>query len=234
MVRISPTEVHLSDPQNYEKIYAIGTKFLKDPGYYSPIDVALKTPIILTVINQDVHKIRRAALNPFFSRRSVLHLEDIVWTKVRKLCRSIDSTLDSNTGAVFDFHRAVRALTVDIITEYAYARCWNQLDKEDFGSGYQDAIRAIQTIFIWFQTFPIVLPIFDVVPDWVRNMLFDSLKRWDESLAVSTYPRNNSLTGTVDEASNSRAFRISVTLSRRFARKSHWVSSLGDGPSFTT
>ncbi len=29
-----------------------------------------------------------------------------------------------------------------VVTEYSYARCWNHLDQEDFGSWYQEAIRA--------------------------------------------------------------------------------------------
>jgi len=189
VVRISPTEVHLSDPDNYEKIYTMGSKFLKDPSYYSPIDVALKTPIILTVIDHDAHKTRRGALNAFFSRRSVLGLEDVVWSKARKMCDMIQSALEGNPdGTSFDLNRAVRALTVDIITEYAYGRCWDQLDKDDFGTAYQAAIRAIQTIFVWFQTFPFVLPVFGLLPERFRGILFESLKRWDESMAVRNAP----------------------------------------------
>ena len=185
VVRISPTEVHLSDPDNYEKIYTTGSKFLKDPSYYSPIDIALKTPIILTVIDHDVHKTRRGALNAFFSRRSVLKLEDIVWNKVRKMCDIMQLCFENNSSETpFDLHRAVRALTVDIITEYAYGRCWDQLDKEDFGTAYQAAIRSIQTVFIWFQTFPFIIPIFDLLPEGLRGILLESLKRWDESMVV--------------------------------------------------
>ncbi|KAH8881114.1 cytochrome P450 [Thozetella sp. PMI_491] len=182
VVRISPTEVHLSDPENYDKIYNIGSKFLKDPGYYSPIVTALTSPILLTVIDNNVHKARRGLLNPFFSRRSVLNLENIIWDKINKMCDILQVSLDKRPNVAFDFHRAVRAVTVDIITEYAYAGCWNQLDKGDFGASYQDAIRAIQTVFVWFQTFPILMVAFRLLPEWLRDKAFDSLRKWDSSL----------------------------------------------------
>ena len=34
VVRITPNEIHLSDPDNYDKIYYIGTRFWKSPVFY--------------------------------------------------------------------------------------------------------------------------------------------------------------------------------------------------------
>ena len=34
IVRITPDEVHLNDPENYDKIYSMGGRFYKDPNFY--------------------------------------------------------------------------------------------------------------------------------------------------------------------------------------------------------
>lgn len=89
---------------------------------------------------------------------------------------------------VFDMHHAIRAFSVDVITEYAYARCWNQMDMEDYGRDYQDAIRSIQNFFPYLISFPaIVLPIFAVLPDWFLLKVFPPFRRWFDSLEVR-YP----------------------------------------------
>jgi hypothetical protein len=85
----------------------------------------------------------------------------------------------------FDAHHAIRAFATDVITEYAYAHCWNFLDEKDFGAWYPRAIRAVQTMFVWFQTFPVLIPIFGCIPDRVNMLLFPPFKKWFDSLDVS-------------------------------------------------
>ncbi|KAK3386528.1 cytochrome P450 [Podospora didyma] len=178
VVRISPNEVHLSDPENYDIIHNVGTKFYKDPAYYTSMDGPVNAPVILTVISNEVHRVRRSALNPFFSRRSTLELEPVVRDKARKLLDLMEATFSRPGDGVFNAHHAVRALSVDIITEYAYARCWNQMDMEDWGADYQDAIRAVQDLFPWMVAFPILSTLFGAVPDWINVMIFPPYKKW--------------------------------------------------------
>ncbi|KAK3314872.1 cytochrome P450 [Apodospora peruviana] len=183
VVRISPNEVHLSDPEAYEKIHTVGTKFTKDPGLYTPMEGVMKTTTILTIMSNEEHKVRRSALNPFFSRRSVLDLEQIIWDKTAQLTGMLQAGLDSRQQ-IFDMHHAIRAFSVDVITEYAYARCWNQLDMPDFGMSYQDAIRAIHWFFPYILTFPPAVPLFGLIPDWLNVMLFPPFKKWFDSLTT--------------------------------------------------
>jgi hypothetical protein len=168
----------------------MGNKYLKDGGFYTPMEGPVKAQIILTILPNDEHRVRRATLNPFFSRRSVFDLEMIVWSKVRKLCGLIQSGIDRGASKPFDAHHTIRAFSVDVVTEYAYARCWNQMDDEDLGAWYQEAIRAVQVMFVWFQTFPFLVPIFGIIPDWFNVMVFPPFKRWNASLVVSSESRS--------------------------------------------
>lgn len=43
VVRICPNEIHLSDPDAYDEIYHVGTKYKKDAVYYDSTNVPLST-----------------------------------------------------------------------------------------------------------------------------------------------------------------------------------------------
>ena len=190
VVRISPNEVHLSDPANYDKIYSMGTKFLKDPSFYTPMEGPVATPILLTILSLDEHRIRRKMLTPFFSRQSVLEVEHMVWDKANQLCDIMQSEMDRPDCVPgkrpFDAYKALRAVAIDVITEYAYARCWHMLDDGvEYGNWYPEAIRSVQTMFPWLQGFPVLVPLFRAVPEWLKLVVFPAYKRWDDSLRVS-------------------------------------------------
>jgi hypothetical protein len=103
-------------------------------------------------MSNEAHRVRRTRLNPFFS--SVTNLEKVASHKAQKLCGIIQSSLNNRVSEPFDAHHAIRGFSTDVITEYAYDSCWKQLDEKVFGSWYHEAIRAVQVMFVWFQTFP--------------------------------------------------------------------------------
>jgi hypothetical protein len=182
----------------------MGSKFLKDRNFYGPMEGPIKTSVILTAIEPDVHRARRGPLNPYFSRRSVVELEGVIWDKVRKLQGLVREKLAENgnenaneeeksteqqgagAGAgVFDMWGAIRAFSVDVVTEYSYARSWDHLDEEDFGAWYQESMRNLQLIFIWLQTFPFLIPVFGLVPDRMQVLVLPFYQKWIDGLNVS-------------------------------------------------
>ncbi|KAK0619599.1 cytochrome P450, partial [Immersiella caudata] len=185
VVRISPNEVHLSDTTLYDTIYSVGTRFLKDPSFYTPMEGPVATPILLTVLSPDEHRWRRKMITPFFSRQSVLAVEAMVWDKANKFCDVMQSELDdASKTRPFDAYKALRAVAIDVITEYAYARCWHMLDRpaDGYGIWYPEAIRSVQTMFPWLQTLPFLTPLFGALPDGAKIALFPPYKRWNDSL----------------------------------------------------
>jgi len=58
------------------------------------------------------------------------------------------------------------ALTTDIITEYAFARSYDQLDSPNFRETLHEALIAIYTVGQFALYFPVVFPILDRLPDW--------------------------------------------------------------------
>jgi hypothetical protein len=103
VVRITPDEVHLADPENYDKIYYMGTKYWKSPIFYNALCVpnsSFGTP------PNEIHKVRRGALNPMFSRQKVLELEGIVQEKAEKVCTRMRQGVETNQPV--DLHHAFR------------------------------------------------------------------------------------------------------------------------------
>jgi cytochrome P450 len=124
IVRISPNEIHLSDPENYEKIYYIASRAPAKAGYFYNV-FGLHTAAFHTPSNE-LHRVRRGALNPLFSRKAVQELEGLVQSKLVKLSRRVNEAVTD--GKPVDLHHGFRALAVNVITNYTFDNCYNQLD----------------------------------------------------------------------------------------------------------
>ena len=111
VVRITPDEVHLSDSENYDKIYFMGTKYSKSQRFYHAFTIPHAT---FSTPQNDIHKHRRSLLNPFFSRKTVLELEEIVQDKAGKLVRLMQKGIEEKQPV--DLHHAFRSVSVDVIT----------------------------------------------------------------------------------------------------------------------
>ena len=129
VVRIKPNEVHLSDLNNYDRIYYIGTSFIKDADFYGGF--AAPTAAFGTASNE-LHRMRRAALDPFFSRKRVLELEHVVQSKTQVLRSRVQEAF--RVGQPADLFHAYRAVSIDIITAYAFDNSWDLLKTADYGA----------------------------------------------------------------------------------------------------
>lgn len=163
IVRIAPNEIHLKDPENYDKIYTIGSKFDKDPVFYS----ALGADNTFAISSNVIHRKRRAPLNPFFSRRAILDLEDMVHRKVESLCRVLENCMEH--GVPFNLHDGYRALAIDIATEYAFDDCWNHLEAPDFGRWFSNMVKNSGRTFWIFQQFPLLRHVMVALPQWLAR-----------------------------------------------------------------
>ncbi|GAB1211560.1 hypothetical protein ATERTT37_000683 [Aspergillus terreus] len=172
VVRISPNEIHLSDPENCDKIYYVGSRYGKDPAFYGAFGTEKAT---FTTPSPDMHRIKRSALNPFFSRKKVLDLEEIVQEKAAKLVGRMRAAFES-TGRI-DLHHGFRAISVDVITDYAFNHCYGFLDEEEFGVEFFNMIRDFGPAFWFFQQFPAVQPLALGTPFWLAKLTSGALTR---------------------------------------------------------
>jgi cytochrome P450 len=179
-VRIAPNEVHLADPDDYDKIFNVGSKFYKDPQFYA----TMGPDIMFTTVSNDLHRIRRAPLERFFSRKAILEMEDIVKDKVNKLCRTIRENCEA--GRPTDVGAAFRAVSIDVITEYAFDNCWNHLDDADFGDWYTEAVRGTSIMWYNFQQFPFLTKPMMSLPQRVGRAMDPMMGDWFDCINRTT------------------------------------------------
>ncbi|KAL0632831.1 hypothetical protein Q9L58_008259 [Maublancomyces gigas] len=156
IVRISPNEVSIKDPHFYDKIYYIGSGFEKDPAFYSGFGV--NHSMFATRSNAQ-HSAMRASFNPFFSRRNILSLEYAVKETVGKLCGRIDKAVQDKNP--FDILHGFKAVSIDVITGFAFDFSFNLLDREDVGKSFCEETEArlgSHWIAMYFPVIHIILP----------------------------------------------------------------------------
>ena len=130
MVRINPSELHFNDIDFYDEIYASSNR---RRDVYDFSRRGLDAPLSLGgTVKHEIHRRRRDALNPFFSKENVTKLESLIKDKVNLLC---DRISDSEQPVVLS--NAFMALTVDIIGQFAFGENYRYLDRHDFAAKWR-------------------------------------------------------------------------------------------------
>lgn len=127
IVRIRPDVIHINDPDFIDQLYA-GASKRRDK--YKIACNGFATPgAALGTIDHDLHRSRRAALNPFFSKQSVRRLEPIVQEALGKVLDRFSQ--HAKTGSPISVSLLYSALTSDIINNYAFGPSESALEQPD-------------------------------------------------------------------------------------------------------
>ncbi|KAJ9611203.1 hypothetical protein H2200_004386 [Cladophialophora chaetospira] len=119
IIRVNPNELHIDDPSFYDQLYNFS------PDIDRP-KVTLGKYNLQNSPSFDLHRVRRKALDPYFSKTTVLKLEDVVASCVIQLCHWFHQA--RNTGSPLDVGLLARSLTSDVITEYLFAKPYGFLE----------------------------------------------------------------------------------------------------------
>lgn len=127
-----------------------------------------------STIDGDLHKLRRGALAPFFSRRSTLTLEPMIREKVEKSCLRLEECKKS--GTPMDLRLLFSCMTTDIITDYAFPHCFNLLDTPDLSPAWRNTFAEGLRNFQWFKHFPSLWKLLRSIPDDMLLKLSPEMK----------------------------------------------------------
>ncbi|KAL4864238.1 hypothetical protein BDV12DRAFT_176445 [Aspergillus spectabilis] len=129
VIRINPDEVHINDPDYFDEVYnQANGRNVKPPnvaGAFGPYSGTIATA------SHELHRIRRSALNPFFSKRSVQNLLPVMQRPIKILCDRLCTASDK--GLTVNLKYIYAAVTLDIINDYCFARDPVYILKPDFG-----------------------------------------------------------------------------------------------------
>lgn len=156
---ISPTELHINEPDYYEELYSQHKPRNKSPFYSSQFDLPGAT---FSAVDYKLHRRRRAALNPFFSKSQINKLQPMLTYMIDKLCQRIDEC--RRTGHPMPMRHVYMCFTTDVVTLYAVNRSWNHLDSPDFSPPLAETIKAVGAAGALVKQFPSILPIIRALP----------------------------------------------------------------------
>lgn len=117
---------------------------------------------IFGTVPHEHHRLRRSALNPFFSKRSILGIEPQIQEKVDKLCRRLGAY--AGQSEPLNLEAAYMSLTMDVITHYAYGEPLGLLDLPDFGATWRKMIKMTLECMPFVRHFPWLMDVLDKIP----------------------------------------------------------------------
>ena len=162
IVRISPHELHVSDPTFYPIIYRTDGQWEKYEWSYNAMGAPYAA---ICTMNHDMHKRRRAAIDPLFSKAKINASQDMLQKYVRKLSDRMDEYVTS--GSVLNLGVAFNALTGDFVTEYLLGKSYDSLDMEDFNQGMVECIQGSGAIWRLTKHVPWLRHVFLNMPMWL-------------------------------------------------------------------
>ncbi len=85
---------------------------------------------VFTTGPDDLHRIRRGALNPLFSRQRIVELQDVIREKLGILMNRVREF--QKEGRVLPINRAFMALTGEVVMEYCFSISYGHLELPEF------------------------------------------------------------------------------------------------------
>ena len=138
IVRVSPNEVHIQDPTFYDTLYAQSRH--SDKLKHLEHRFNNEMPSFATA-EHSLHRLRRSALNPFFSKRKITQYSPHVQSHMDRLCNRIDSEFVAN-GKTMNLNNMWGAFTSDIVVGYCLEKPYDFILNPDFRAQFSDAMYA--------------------------------------------------------------------------------------------
>lgn len=162
IVRINPWEVHINDPEIFETIYSTTSPFDKVPQHtrWTNSSGSCQSTILHTI-----HRSRRAAINPLFSKRQISLYAPEIQARADKLVSAIKSEYESSkTGVRID--DAYGCFATDVVTEYSFAKDYKYLESKGFAAPFVRTMSKLSNMYHKIWHFPFLLPILAMFPQW--------------------------------------------------------------------
>ncbi|KAJ4305631.1 hypothetical protein N0V90_001162 [Kalmusia sp. IMI 367209] len=176
IVRINANEVHCSDRRFIDEIYAGGSRKRDKPmhqvrgsGVILTLDLLFSAEhATFSTTDHETHRMRRAALNKFFSRAQVSRLEPTVRELAEQLC---DKILKVGKEGPFDVTTALSLFTTDVITGYCLGENLGLIAQEGWEPNFREPLYAQLKLVYLFRFLP-----------WLKHAGFAMAMRLSEDM----------------------------------------------------
>lgn len=143
IVRITPDEVHIDDPDFFSTVYSSGrSKVNKDPstvvGFGHPGATA-------ATVDHDQHRARRGYVSHHYSKRAIDALIPLIDERIDALCARLEGAL--RAGSLISLDKAFSALAADIIYAQFFGTHLDYLSDPDLRVPWRDAFIGLAAGF---------------------------------------------------------------------------------------
>ncbi|KAL4919202.1 cytochrome P450 [Aspergillus aurantiobrunneus] len=160
IVRISPTELHVNDPDYYEVIYSRDSPRNKYAYYQRTFNAPYA---LITAEDHHRHRLLRSQLNPFFSIARIRQLEPVLKNLADKLCRRLGEL--KNTGQPVNIEYPLTCYTTDVITAYTMGDGYHYLDEPDFIPQWQHMLCGTAKTLVFVRPVAFLMPLLVSLPE---------------------------------------------------------------------
>ncbi|TVY53908.1 Cyrochrome P450 monooxygenase [Lachnellula cervina] len=166
IIRISPWELHINDPNYYEVLYSQTSP--RNKWLYFAKQFNIPDSVFSTIDHQH-HRLRRQPLNPFFSKQSILRLEPTISSMVEKLSSRIKEF--KRSGQPMPLRLAYASLSTDIVHLYSFNIFSKHLDSQDFSPKWNATISSVTKVTTFMKHFPWLYKVFARLPEAIMSAL---------------------------------------------------------------
>lgn len=156
-MRINPFELSIRDSDYYDKLYVVGSVRQTDRYEGFTEGLADFDGAHLATVGHELHRKRRAPLDPYSSKSGISKLEPMVWDLTDNLIVKRFQSF-KGTGKVVRLDHAFTAYSGDVINRLCIDDPPNLIDDPDFSPWWFDIFHGIA----------IMLPTFMCVPWFTR------------------------------------------------------------------
>jgi cytochrome P450 len=109
-------------------------------------------------MDHDLHKMRRNAVSPLFSKRSVQALDGLVVNTTKKLLDRFAGELEKKgpKAGIVNLNNAYAGFTMDIISEYCFGESMKSLDNDEYAKDWLEVMHGGIQIVPFARQFPTV------------------------------------------------------------------------------
>lgn len=163
IIRINPYELHVRDSDFYDVLYS-GPSQRRDKWSWS-VNMFGSSSSAFGTESHDLHRLRRSAMNPFFSKQAIARMEPLIRDLIEKLCARLERCRD--TREPVDTLKAYAALTTDIITKYSFSTSYGCIDEPDWRWEWPEAMFDSTKSVHLNKQFKWLFPAMQATPEWI-------------------------------------------------------------------
>jgi cytochrome P450 len=152
VIRIAPNELHINDPEVFQDITKVRSRFIKDPWFYSFVTFP---GTYIGETDPSKHRVRRLVLTPAFSPQRVHELAPMVKEKTDFLLRRFSEI--SAAGKPVNIFNTTKAFTIDIISQIIFGKESKCMEDPNFRNQFIEFLHATFNMGWLALAFPNVL-----------------------------------------------------------------------------